>query len=269
MKYVPINGYNLAFIEVGSGRPLVCIHGSCGDFRVWSSVLGPLSRWNRVLAISLRHFFPEIWDGRGGGFTIAEHVADTIQFIETLGEPVNLLGHSRGGHIAFRAAQQRPDLLHRLVLAEPGGDLDASLLPDASELPPKLHSLLAPAAETIAAGDIDGGLKSFMEAIEGPGAWQRLTPAAQQELRDNAHTLLGQANEQRQPFSRSDAEAIRVPTLFVGGADTAGPLTIVLRALATHVPDARLTMIPGTTHVMFEEDPLQFSAVVLEFLREA
>ena len=28
------------------------------------------------------------------------------------------MGHSRGGHIAFRVAQQRPDLLRRLVLAE-------------------------------------------------------------------------------------------------------------------------------------------------------
>ena len=30
----------------------------------------------------------------------------------------------------FRVAQQRPDLLRRLILAEPGGELDATLDPD-------------------------------------------------------------------------------------------------------------------------------------------
>jgi pimeloyl-ACP methyl ester carboxylesterase len=50
---------------------------------------------------------------------------------------VNLMGQSRGAHIAFRVAQGRPDLVRRLVLAEPGGDLDASLYPNwNAEFPP-------------------------------------------------------------------------------------------------------------------------------------
>ena len=68
------------------GAPLVCVHGSPCDFRVWSCVLGPLSRRHRVIALSLRHFFPEHWDGVGSGYTIAQHVADVIGFIEALGE---------------------------------------------------------------------------------------------------------------------------------------------------------------------------------------
>ena len=78
---------------------------------------------------------------------------------------------------------------------------------------------VAAAAEKIAAGDIDGGLSHFLDAIEGEGAWLRLPAAAKQELRDNACTLLGQVNEQRQPYSRGDAESIRVPTLFIGGQE--------------------------------------------------
>jgi len=35
-----VNGYDMAYIEVGSGQTLVCIHGSLCDFRVWSPVLG-------------------------------------------------------------------------------------------------------------------------------------------------------------------------------------------------------------------------------------
>ena len=76
----------------------------------------------------------------------------------------------------------------------------------------------------------------------------------------------GQVNEQRQPFTRADAASIRVPTLFVGGTDTVGALPGVLHALAAHVPEARVAMIPGARHFMFEDDPVRFCAAVMAFL---
>lgn len=261
-----VNGYDMAYIEVGSGQPLVCVHGSLGDFRGWSGVLGPLSRHHRVIAVSLRRFFPEHWDGVGDDFKIDQHVADMIAFIEALRVPkVHLLGHSRGGHIAFRVAQQRPELLDRLVLAEPGGDLDESLRPADSVVAP-MRSWQAAAAAKVAAGDIEGAMILFFERLDGEGAWQRLPQGVQQELRDNAYTLLGQVNEQRRPYSRADAEGIRVKTLFVGGADTPGFLPVVLRALAAHVPGARVVMLPNAKHAMFEDNLVGFCAAVLEFL---
>ncbi len=269
MNHLRVNDYDMAYIEVGGGPPLVCVHGSLCDFRVWAPVLGPLSRRHRVIALSLRRFFPEHWNGIGGGFTIAQHAADLIAFIERLGAgPVHLLGHSRGGHLAFRVAQQRPDLLRKLILAEPGGDLDASLAvtdtPVASR--PPLGAHVTAATEKIASGDIDGGLAYFWDAIEGQGAWLRLSAAAKQGLRDNALTFLGQINEARQPYSRADAESIRVLTLFIGGQDTTGSLPKVLRALAAHVQGARIAMIPHATHMMFEDDPARFCGAVLDFL---
>ena len=266
MKHLRVNDYDMPYIEAGQGDPLVCVHGSLCDYRVWSSVLAPLSLQHKVVALSLRYFYPDHWDGREPAFTIAQHVADVIAFITALRPgPVHLMGHSRGGHIAFRVAQQRPDLIRKLVLAEPGGDLDASLAPPDPPAP-LLRSSVQAAASMIAAGDVEGGLASFLDSIEGSGAWRRLPEAAKQELRDNAQTLCGQADEQRQPFSRADAEAIRSPTLFIGGANTPGKLPVVLRALAAHVSDARVALIPHATHVMFEQDPVRFSAEVLGFL---
>jgi hypothetical protein len=82
----------------------------------------------------------------------------------------------------------------------------------------------------IATGDIDGGLALYVDAVEGPGAWKRLPAAPKQRLRDNAMTLIGQTRDQRPPFSKADAEAIKTPTLFIGGANTKGTLPQVLRA---------------------------------------
>lgn len=57
-----------------------------------------------------------------------------------------------------------------------------------------------------------------------------------------------------------------MPTLFAGGEDTPGLLPIILRALAAHVRGPSAAMIPNTTHPMFVQDPVRFSAAVLDFL---
>jgi pimeloyl-ACP methyl ester carboxylesterase len=223
-----------------------------------------------VIALSLRHFFPDHWDGAGDTYSIAQHVDDVIGFIEQLDtKPVDLMGHSRGGHIAFRVAQRRPDLLRKLILAEPGGELDASLDPEFKPGPSPLAARIAASAEVIAKGDVDGGLQIFMDALEGPGAWKRLPATPKQLLRDNATTLIGQTRDQRPPFSRTDAEAIKTPTLFIAGANTKGTLPQVLHTLAAHVTGSRTEMIPNTTHPMFEQAPQRYCEIVLDFLAGA
>ena len=84
MQTLNVNGYVMAYLEVGEGPPLVCVHGTLGDFRTWSAVFGPLSKKHRVISLSLRRFFPEHWDGVGNDYLMAQHVADVIGFIEEL-----------------------------------------------------------------------------------------------------------------------------------------------------------------------------------------
>lgn len=268
MLHRRVNDHDMVYIELGKGPPLVCVHGTLGDFRVWSPVLGPLSLRHRVFSLSLRHFFPEHWDGTGLDFTISQHVADVISFIEKMEEgTVDLMGHSRGGHIAFRVAQERPDLLHRLILADPTGQLDASLSANDTSSAP-VRSTYTPIADRVVAGDIDGALAMFCEAANGPGSWLTLSATARQTWRDNVNTLLGQVNELRAPFTLFDAESLGVPTLFVGGSDSPPNIAIVLRALAAHVPGASIQMISGAGHFMFEDDPISFCAAVVKFLEE-
>jgi pimeloyl-ACP methyl ester carboxylesterase len=269
MQTANANGYDMAYLELGSGPPLMLVHGTLGDFRTWNSVMGPLSKKHRVISVSLRRFFPEHWNGVGNDYLMAQHVADVIAFIDQIEPgPVDLMGHSRGGHIAFRVAEQRPDLLRRLVLAEPGGDLDASLVPKGTPAPPPMPlSLAMPTVlQNIRGGDIDGALKIFVDAIDGDGAWSRVPAAARQQLRDNIFTLLGQAGEGRKPFTLAQAQSIRTPTLFIGGGNTAGSLASVHRVLAQHFANSRTVMIDGAKHWMFDDAPQKYCEAVLEFL---
>jgi esterase len=267
MQTLRVNGYDMAYLEVGHGPPLVCVHGTLGDFRTWYAVLGPLSTKHRVISVSLRHFFPEHWDGVGDDYRMAQHVADVIAFIEQLNpKPVDLMGHSRGGHISFRVAQQRPDLLRKLILAEPGGDLDASLDPVGAGAPSATRTRIGSSADMIRSGDSEGALKGFVDGVDGEHAWARLPAAAKQQLRDNINTLIGQVHEDRKPFSKADAAQIRTPTLFIGGADTTGHLAANMKALPPHVADAKAVFIAGTKHWVFEQDPQGYCQAVMAFL---
>ena len=96
--------------------------------------MAPFGAHYQTIALSLRHCWPEKWDGEGDDFTVQQHTADVASFIAALGaRPVHLLGHSRGGHIAFRVAQKFPDSIRALILVEPGGalapDLETALPP--------------------------------------------------------------------------------------------------------------------------------------------
>ena len=270
MQTIRVNGYDMAYLEVGKGHPLVCVHGTLGDFRTWYAVLGPLSKTHRVIAVSLRHFFPEHWNGVGEDYKMAQHVADVIAFVEQIKPaPVDLMGHSRGGHIAFRVAQARPDLVRRLVLAEPGGDLDASLpMPDGTPAHPPLAARTVRSVEMIRAGDLEAALQNFFEGIEGDGSWRRVPAAAKQQLRDNVITLLGQIDEQRKPYTLADALAIQTPTLLIGGGATTGSLSVIWRVLAEGIAGARTAVIPGAGHWMFEQAPQAYGEVVTAFLAE-
>ena len=181
--------------------------------------------------------------------------------------PVHLAGHSRGGHVAFRVAQHFPDRVRALVLAEPGGALDTSLdttLPQ-PDVPAGLDTF-GQAAEHIRDGDIDAGLALFVDTVSGPSAWEALTERARGMMRDNAYTLLGQVREQRPPFSRADAEAIRAPTLLVGAERSPPVYARILDALERCIRDARRVTIPGTSHPMNHGNPEAFNRAVLDFL---
>ena len=196
MQTLRVNGYDMAYLEVGQGHPLVCVHGTLGDFRTWYAVLGPLSKKHRVISVSLRHFFPEHWDGVGDDYRMAQHVADIIAFIEQINpRPVDLMGHSRGGHIAFRVAQQRPDLLRKVVLAEPGGDLDTTLDPAIVPGAPSALAARIACSRSRRSGPATSKARCRISstASTAKAAWRRLPAAAKQQLRDNITTLLGQA----------------------------------------------------------------------------
>jgi pimeloyl-ACP methyl ester carboxylesterase len=269
MPSLTVNGYDMAYAEEGSGEPLVLIHGSLNDYRYWAPQMEPLGARFRVIAPSLRHYWPEKWDGSGGRFKIDQHVEDMAAFIAALDAgPVRLIGHSRGGHIAFRLAELHPHLLRQVVLAEPGGELDESLggKPVAPGAKGRQAQAFAAAAALVQAGEVEAGLRSFAEHTGGPGAWEKRSEMRKTINRDNAQTLAGQIDEQRRPFSRAAAEGIRTPTLLVHGENTQPSFVAIINALEGCIAGAERVVISDAGHGMSSDNPADFNRAVLMFL---
>lgn len=263
MPNITVDGYPLSYAEAGAGPPLLMIHGTLGDQRSWGAQMDAFGARHHAMALSMRHTWPGEWKD-DGDFTIGRHTSDVAGFIAALGEgPVRLVGHSRGGHIAFRVAQHHPELISALVLLEPGGELDESF-PGAPPLG-KQSAVFARAAALIGDGKDEEGLAIFAEHTGGPGAWEKRSEARKAVNRDNARTLLGQINEQRKPYARTEAQGIHIPTLLVGGANSQPQFGRILDALEANMPDARRVTIARAGHSVQAENPADFNAAVLEF----
>ena len=267
-----VDDHDFFWIESGSDSgerspPLLLIHGSLCDARYWAPQMAPLGSGRRALAVSLRRCWPEAWDGNGEGYGIERHVDDLLAFIATLGPgPVDVLGHSRGGHVAYRLALKAPGSVRRLILAEPGGWPDASLGDGAAFDCERVRTLTNRAAEKIAAGDVDEGLALFVDGVSGVALWKNMVPSFKRMARDNAGTLVAQVRETRLAFTRHDLESLSMPTLLVGGALTPQPFPRLLDLLQAHIPGARRTTIPAARHAMNLAAPGPFNAEVLGFL---
>lgn len=264
MPSLEVDGYPVSYAEAGSGAPLLMIHGTLGDQRSFVPQMEAFGARYHVMSLSMRHAWPGTWE-EGGNFTIDRHVEDVAGFIRALkAGPVYLLGHSRGGHIAFRVAERYPELVKALVLAEPGGELDESL--GGAPAGGQQAAGFSAAARKIGAGDIEGGLITVAEQTGGPGAWDRRPEHRKAVSRDNARTLLGQMNEQRKPYSRAAAEAVRIPTLLLGGDRSQPQFAKIMDALGKIMPDTQRVTVPNATHGLNHDNPDFFNKTVLEFL---
>ena len=165
----------------------------------------------------------------------------------------------------MRVAERHPTLLRALILAEPGGELHESLggKPNAAA---QANAFTA-AADLVAAGDNEGGLKAVAEHTGGPGAWER-RPAERKAInRANARTMLGQRNEQRHPYSRATAATIPTPTLFLYGANTRPNFVANVEALSGAIAGSKVVVINNATHGLPYENPTNFNTAVVRFLQ--
>ena len=123
----------------GTGRPILVLHGAKLDHRHMLDAIEPafsgVSGWKRVYIDLPGHGQspapPDLKDMKGVVQAVTEFAKATFP-----GQPLALIGESRGSHVAEGIAMLRPDLVAGLCLIVPGGNRPESIRPDHETLVP-------------------------------------------------------------------------------------------------------------------------------------
>jgi pimeloyl-ACP methyl ester carboxylesterase len=116
-KTADIDGQRIAYVEEGTGAPLVFLHGMGGAPPHGVNFVHRLAAGRRVLVPSLPG-----WDNSEPGScqTHADLASVIASFIrQVAGGPVDLVGESAGSPVALWLTLQDPDLVQKLVLVAP------------------------------------------------------------------------------------------------------------------------------------------------------
>lgn len=265
VKTLTVNGYPMAYRENGSGEAVVLVHGAGNDYRIWNALTGSPPAGFRLIAVSLRHYYPERWNGKDGQFSTKQHAQDIAAFIEALGVgPVYLVAHSLGGIFAVRMAEARPQLVKKLVLVE---GAFTSLLPPAKpgEGQLSIPALRKAVAARFEQGDIDGGVEMFVDR-DIPGRWKVFNDEVRHMFRDNAWTLIMPPGP-GSAMTCADLAGLRMPILLMQGAKTSPRLASVVEATRACLPSAQHVLIPEAEHSIQISNPVAFQAALVKFLR--
>lgn len=224
--------------EVGSGIPVVFLHGAWSDSSEWVSTMEFVSRDFHCFAPDLLGFgeseYPDIHH------VIDIHVDCLVEFLQALKlEKVYLVGHSLGGWIAASCALKYPEKFQGLVLLSPEGvEVDGlqkrwqkmrSLI-KASSFKFKLLKIFRPLLKLFGWNiDVEEDLQQRRILLEYPTASQLLY---QRQLPEIEAELL-----------QDKLDLIQVPVLVLQGAkDTPDALTRS-KIFARLTPQAELKII--------------------------
>lgn len=177
-RSMQVNGYDMTYVErglpAGAAPTVLLLHGVGGDYRSMLALAERLERSHHVVVPSLRHHFPERWDGRGGDYAFAVHARDVAALIRQLGVgPVHLFGETYGATVAVLVARDAPDLL-RSATSYAGMLAAREYMPArGTEEGAKEAERTRLMAAALARGDEEEALRVHRDVIAGEGAWAR------------------------------------------------------------------------------------------------
>lgn len=246
----------IAYTDVGQGKPLVLIHAYPTDQRLWQPQRAALQPYLRVITLDLWGF------GKSAGkatITMNDYADEVKQLLDTLHiQKAVVGGESMGGYVALAFLKRYPDRVSGLVLS------DTQAIADSREQQSK--------RELTAANMLKNGTATFIHDFM-PIA---LSPDAPQQTRAfllsivNGQTAEGMAAALRGIAYREDTslalKKTALPVLIMTGEKDkliSPQQSSDMHALAKN---SRLITIPGAGHLSSLEKPDEWNQAVLDWM---
>jgi 4,5:9,10-diseco-3-hydroxy-5,9,17-trioxoandrosta-1(10),2-diene-4-oate hydrolase len=264
-RFIDVDGIRSCYRDVGSGAPVVLLHGSgpgATGLSNFSRNIEHFARGNRVIVLDLPGF-GETDNKLPEGMVYAEMSAFVVRFLDRLGvERASFVGNSMGGGIALKIALDTPERVDRLVLMGTGGG-QALFSPMPTEGLRRMRAFFSGSGPSIEK------LKSVLEllvydqtSITPELIQERLDAASRPNVKDNVIYS-------RLPWGdlwRENLASVIQPTFLIWGReDRVVPLDASFLLLKT-LPNAQLHIFPNCGHWAQWEKAHEFNVLVGQFL---
>ncbi len=108
----------LYYREIGTGKPLIILHGLFGFSDNWQTLAIKFSDFFRVILIDFRNHGHSPWSDEFSYALMVDDLKNTIDELQL--ENIYLLGHSMGGKVAMHFCQKFPEKIKKLVVVDMG-----------------------------------------------------------------------------------------------------------------------------------------------------
>ncbi|QJB36117.1 alpha/beta hydrolase [Chitinophaga oryzae] len=114
--YADVNGLKMYYEVYGSGKPLVLLHGSFMNIPMnWAKAIPVLAKDRKVIVAEMQgHGRTKDTDRKMSYESMADDVSALLKHLKA--DSADVLGYSMGGGIAFQFAVRHPEQLRRLVI---------------------------------------------------------------------------------------------------------------------------------------------------------
>jgi pimeloyl-ACP methyl ester carboxylesterase len=264
------NGVNLFVESTGTGAPIVFVHEFAGDHRNWENQVRFFARRFRCITYNARGYPPSDVPQDPEQYSQAHAVEDIANVMRHFDiERAHIVGLSMGGYATLNFGLTHPEMARSLVVAGAGHGSDPALrerfLSDSGELADRLmtmgmeegivHYANSPIRRRYKEKDPRGFAEFNRQFAEHSALGSSLTTRGYQMRRPTIYSL------------EAELKRMNVPTLIVTGDDDEPCLEPGIFMKRT-IPDARLWVVPCTTHPVNLEEPDAFNRVVLDFITD-
>ena len=272
-RWVRIAGRWMNVIELGSGPPLVFIHGLAGSWQNWLENLPHFARTRRVIAIDLPGFGESEMPAQK--ITISRYGEWVDQLLDELEvESAPIVGNSMGGFIGAEIALQFSTRVEKLVLVSAAGlsiehmrsEAGLAALRRANNVLMFTTGWVASRSHILSRRP---RMRRQIMRMVAHRAEQLPAPLIAEQVRGSGKPGFVDALDALTSYPiRDRLGSIQAPTLVVWGEkDRLVPVRDAYE-FERLIPNARAVVYPETGHVAMLERPARFNRDVEQFLAQ-
>ena len=274
-QVVNLNGVAIEYLDVGTGEPIVFVHGAFNDYRTWGHYMVPVSESHRYLSYSRRYFGTQQWHDEGENFSVEVFAQDLINLIEKLGlNSVHVVSWSSGVRTAVAAGKMRPDLFKSMIHFEP---VEGSVMQGienekrVQELGDAWGVNFGPILQSALGGNNEDAVAKFYELVfeVPPGGYEQEREMLREVTRQNARTIainLTRYGQDKIKLTCDYVSQVKVPTLIVVGEKTHEFWQLMSRRFADCLPNAAIEVVNDSNHYAPIDKIDAFTKLVLQFV---